>query len=117
MARQIKISNIIFLLFVLALTTFAQKKEEKSVPVFLNGEAQVVEGFKDSQKWIRQILWVETGFDTDGDGRPDRMHVDVTRPYQTDTEGLKLPVIYESSPYLQVHPELINGFSGIRDRK
>ncbi len=44
-------------------------------------------------------LWVETEFDSDGDGKPDRMYVDVTRPYQTDTEGLKLPVIYESSPY------------------
>ena len=27
------------------------------------------------------------------------MHVAVTRPKQTDTEGLKLPVVYESSPY------------------
>jgi hypothetical protein len=32
-------------------------------------------------------LWVETGFDSDGDGKNDRMHVDVTRPKQTDTEG------------------------------
>jgi X-Pro dipeptidyl-peptidase len=30
---------------------------------------------------------------------PDRMHVDVTRPRQTETEGLRLPVIYETSPY------------------
>ena len=45
------------------------------------------------------ILWVETTFDTDGDGKLDRMHVDVTRPKQTETEGLKLPVVYESSPY------------------
>jgi len=27
------------------------------------------------------------------------MHVAVTRPRQTDTEGLKLPVVYETSPY------------------
>jgi predicted acyl esterase len=27
------------------------------------------------------------------------MHVDVTRPGQTDTEGLEVPVVYESSPY------------------
>jgi X-Pro dipeptidyl-peptidase len=27
------------------------------------------------------------------------MHVDVTRPVQTETEGLKLPVIYNTSPY------------------
>ncbi len=29
----------------------------------------------------------------------DRVHVDVTRPSQTDAGGLRVPVIYESSPY------------------
>ena len=29
----------------------------------------------------------------------DRMHVAVTRPQQTETEGLKLPVVYVTSPY------------------
>ena len=50
-------------------------------------------------EWIRQTLWVETEFDSDGDGKRDRMFVDVTRPRQTETEGLKVPVVYESSPY------------------
>jgi X-Pro dipeptidyl-peptidase len=72
---------------------------EKASPIFDNGEAQVVEAFSDPVKWIRHDLWVETTFDSDGDGKLDRMHVDVTRPEQTETEGLKLPVIYESSPY------------------
>ncbi len=71
----------------------------KAIPVFENGEAQVVEAFSDPSKWIQHDLWVETTFDSDGDGKLDRMHVDVTRPEQTETEGLKLPVIYESSPY------------------
>ncbi|MFC1499811.1 Xaa-Pro dipeptidyl-peptidase [Candidatus Zixiibacteriota bacterium] len=69
------------------------------VPVIVNGEAQIIPEFEDPEQWIRLDLWVETEFDTDGDGRPDRMHVDVIRPLQTETEGLKLPVIYESSPY------------------
>lgn len=69
------------------------------VPVIVNGEAQKVPAFEDPEKWIRHDLWVETEFDSDGDGKKDRMHVDVTRPEQTETEGLKLPVIYESSPY------------------
>lgn len=73
--------------------------QEKAVPVFKDGEAQIVEAFNDYTKWIRHDLWVETEFDTDGDGKPDRMHVSVTRPEQTKTEGLKLPVIYVSSPY------------------
>ena len=71
----------------------------KAQPVFKDGEAQVVYAFKDSKKWIRHHLWVETEFDSDGDGRKDRMHVDVTRPEQTESQGLKVAVIYETSPY------------------
>ena len=68
-------------------------------PVFDKGEAQIVPAFKDSSTWKQHDLWVETEFDTDGDGKKDRMHVDVTRPGQTEMEGLKLPVVYASSPY------------------
>ncbi len=71
----------------------------KSGPVFVNGMAQVVPAFQDSTKWVRQHLWVETDFDTDKDGKPDRVFVDVTRPGQTDTEGLKVSIVYGSSPY------------------
>ena len=82
-----------------AAPTNSASAQGKTVPVFTNGMAQIVPGFQDSTAWIHQELWVETGFDTDGDGRPDRMHVDVTRPRQTDTEGLRVSVVYESSPY------------------
>lgn len=68
-------------------------------PIFVNGMAQVVPVFADSTQWIRQDLWVETDFDSDQDGHRDRVHVDVTRPRQTETEGLKVPVVYGSSPY------------------
>ena len=71
----------------------------KTTPVFENGQAQIVDGFKDPASWIKQELWVETEFDSDGDGKKDRMHVDVTRPKQTDSEGLKVPVVFVSSPY------------------
>jgi len=67
-------------------------------PRFADGQAQVVEAFADAKEWVRESLWVEAEFDTDGDGRRDRMHVDVTRPKQT-AEGLKVAVIYETSPY------------------
>lgn len=71
----------------------------QTTPVFVDGEAQVVDAFKDSNSWIRHDLWVATDFDSDKDGATDRMHVSVTRPAQTDTEGLKLPVVYVTSPY------------------
>jgi X-Pro dipeptidyl-peptidase len=70
-----------------------------AVPVFVDGQAQVVAEFRDSTQWIREELWVETEFDSDQDGSPDRVHVSVVRPGQTDTEGLKVAVVYESSPY------------------
>ena len=73
--------------------------QEKTVPVFKNGEAQIVPGFANPRDWIKHDLWVETEFDSDKNGKPDRVHVDVTRPKQTETEGLKVAVIYETSPY------------------
>lgn len=76
-----------------------QSAETTIVPVIVNGEVQKIPAFENADEWIHQDLWVETEFDSDGNGKPDRMHVDVTRPKQTETEGLKLPVIYESSPY------------------
>ena len=72
---------------------------EPDVPVFKKGEAQVVKAFADPDYWIRHDLWVETSFDSDGDNKPDRMHVSVTRPRQTESQGLKLPVVYITSPY------------------
>jgi X-Pro dipeptidyl-peptidase len=71
----------------------------KAAPVFTNGMAQIVPEFQDSAQWIRQNLWVETNFDSDRDGKKDRVHVDVTRPAQTQTEGLRVPVLYSASPY------------------
>jgi len=77
----------------------ATPPQERALPIFADGQAQIVPAFRDAELWVRQRLWVETEFDSDGDGKRDRVHVDVTRPRQTDTEGLKVPVVYESSPY------------------
>ncbi|MBX3118449.1 MAG: Xaa-Pro dipeptidyl-peptidase [Fimbriimonadaceae bacterium] len=74
-------------------------QEARAKPIFENGQAQVVPAFSNASDWIRERLWVETEFDSDKDGKKDRVHVDVTRQKQTETEGLKVPVIYESSPY------------------
>ncbi|MBK8100284.1 MAG: Xaa-Pro dipeptidyl-peptidase [Planctomycetes bacterium] len=91
--------SFLWLPALLLLTPTAAAQDEKAGPVFVDGQAQVVPAFKDRKNWIREELWVETSFDSDGDGKNDRVHVDVTRPGQTDTEGLKVPVIYETSPY------------------
>ncbi len=110
MSLLIKTANLVYLFLqiifmkkhtqtLLVLGFYSVQAQEKATPIFENGEAQIVDAFSNPEDWIRHDLWVETTFDTDGDGKMDRMHVDVTRPKQTDTEGLKLPIVYESSPY------------------
>ncbi|MFI7618686.1 Xaa-Pro dipeptidyl-peptidase [Nonomuraea terrae] len=48
---------------------------------------------------ILQTVFVEVaGTDSDHDGAPDRVAVDILRPKETE-QGLKVPVIMESSPY------------------
>jgi X-Pro dipeptidyl-peptidase len=102
MSRSIaRLSLLILAGAVAGLSAFlsAQAPAAPAKPVFENGQAQIVPAFADQAEWIRHRLWVETEFDSDGDRKKDRVHVDVTRPKQTDTEGLKVPVVYESSPY------------------
>ncbi len=91
--------SVIAALAAAGLSTLLGAQTPPAKPVFENGQAQIVPAFEDPSQWIRHRLWVETEFDSDGDRKRDRMHVDVTRQRQTDTEGLKVPVVYESSPY------------------
>lgn len=99
MTISIKSTSLLVVALVFSVVSCAQQTKEKAIPIFKDGEAQVVEAFNNPETWIRHDLWVETEFDTDGDGQADRMHVAVTRPEQTESEGLKLPIIYETSPY------------------
>jgi len=100
--ESISSSTICAVLFTCVGIAFGQEATDGkalAVPVIKDGETQVVKRFEDPDMWIRHDLWVETEFDSDGDGTQDRVHVDVTRQRQTDTEGLKVPVIYGTSPY------------------
>jgi len=99
MTFSLKSNALLITALAFTILSCAQTTTEKTTPIFKDGEAQIVDAFSDKDKWIRHDLWVETKFDTDGDGEPDRMHVSVTRPEQTESEALKLPVIYVSSPY------------------
>ncbi|WP_406315637.1 Xaa-Pro dipeptidyl-peptidase [Streptosporangium sp. NBC_01639] len=61
-----------------------------------NNETQPVYSRADA---LTQTVFVEVaGVDSDGDGHPDRVAVDIMRPKET-AAGLKVPVIMEASPY------------------
>lgn len=46
---------------------------------------------------IVERVYVDSKVDTDGDGKNDKIAIDVLRPHTED--GVKVPVIYEMSPY------------------
>jgi X-Pro dipeptidyl-peptidase len=72
-------------------------KPAPAEPTFKDGMAQSV--FGSSSTALRAEAWVEVeGVDTDGDGKWDRVHIDISRPLETD-QGYKAPVIMEMSPY------------------
>lgn len=48
---------------------------------------------------IEETLFVQTEVDSDLDGRKDRVRVRLSRPGETETQGIKVPVIFEHSPY------------------
>ncbi|MGH3358935.1 MAG: CocE/NonD family hydrolase, partial [Nocardioidaceae bacterium] len=79
-------------------TARANQSDEFTGPVFENGMSQPVFD-ANPEDWIRQELWVEASFDSDNDGEQDRIHVSLARPAETATEDVKVPVIYEDSPY------------------
>ncbi|MFF8970948.1 Xaa-Pro dipeptidyl-peptidase [Streptomyces sp. NPDC014995] len=48
---------------------------------------------------LREAVWVDTRLDGDGDGRTDRVAVDIVRPREPAERGRKVPVIMDASPY------------------
>ncbi|MEO3974665.1 Xaa-Pro dipeptidyl-peptidase [Streptomyces sp. CAU 1734] len=48
---------------------------------------------------IRESVWVDIRVDGDGDGRSDRVAVDIVRPREPARQGRKIPVIMDASPY------------------
>ena len=54
----------------------------------------------DYDKAINEEIWVEVPLDSDGDGAPDRVHLDVTRPGETETAGLRSGALMIATPYM-----------------
>lgn len=67
--------------------TTAHATPRESRPVFSYDDA------------VREAVWVDTRLDGDGDGRTDRVAVDIVRPREPAAQGRKVPVIMDASPY------------------
>ncbi|SFE51654.1 dipeptidyl-peptidase IV Serine peptidase. MEROPS family S15 [Bacillus sp. OV194] len=71
------------------------KTKDVQNPFIKDGMTQPVYSLEEA---VTEKVFIETKIDSDRDGKRDRVHADVIRPKETE-EGLKVPVIYEMSPY------------------
>lgn len=62
--------------------------------VFFNGKSLPV---FDTSKVIREVVYVESDLDTDGDGQSDLLQATIFRPFES--EKMPVPALYTASPY------------------
>lgn len=63
--------------------------------IFFNGKSLPV---FNTEKVIREVVYVQSDLDTDQDGKSDLLQVTIFRPAET-SKGLKVPALYTASPY------------------
>jgi X-Pro dipeptidyl-peptidase len=68
-------------------------------PPWLRVEDGVSQPQFDLANAIEETLFVETAVDSDRDGKRDRVRLRLSRPGETESQGIEVPVIFEHSPY------------------
>ncbi|WP_327258499.1 Xaa-Pro dipeptidyl-peptidase [Streptomyces sp. NBC_01240] len=96
--RSLVVAAVAALMAVLLLPVGAQgASPRKSGPVASGPlESSPVYSYENA---VRESVWVDTGLDGDGNGRSDRVAVDIVRPGEPAQQGRKIPVIMDASPY------------------
>ncbi|HEV2874243.1 MAG TPA: Xaa-Pro dipeptidyl-peptidase [Thermoleophilaceae bacterium] len=72
---------------------------EPSPPPWLKVEDGVTQPQFAAANAIEEVVFVESEVDSDGDGARDRIRIRISRPGETESQGIKVPVVFEHSPY------------------
>lgn len=75
------------------------KSDRPTPPPWLKIENGVSVPQFDLANAVEETLFVQTEVDSDLDGVRDRVRVRLSRPGETETRGIKVPVVFEHSPY------------------
>ncbi|GGC96002.1 X-Pro dipeptidyl-peptidase [Thalassobacillus devorans] len=87
----------LFIIALFAVTAPVSAEEQGSAHQLQDGVTEPVFSYEDA---IRETVYVESDLDTDRNGEPDRIAVDIIRPSETE-DGLEVPVIMDASPYYE----------------
>ncbi|GAB7042519.1 MULTISPECIES: CocE/NonD family hydrolase [Catenuloplanes] len=81
----------------------AHAVDGRTTIVVRDGATQPVFDYADA---INEDVWVESPTDTDRDGVRDRIHLNITRPGETETAGLRVASLIMPTPYGGTAPEV-----------
>jgi X-Pro dipeptidyl-peptidase len=87
------------LLGVLAIAAGPANAGDPAPPPWLKVEKGRTQPQFDFAQAVEEVVFVETELDSDRDGRRDRVRIQISRPAETETQGFKVPVVFEHSPY------------------
>jgi X-Pro dipeptidyl-peptidase len=83
----------------LLLSAAAAAAQERTPPPWLDLEDGVTQPVFAFENAIEETVFVESEVDSDGDGERDRVRIRISRPGEAHTQGYKVPVVFEHSPY------------------
>jgi X-Pro dipeptidyl-peptidase len=75
------------------------KQKSKTPPPWLQVQDGVTQPQFEFANAVEEVVFVETEVDSDDDGRRDRVRIRISRPGETESQGIKVPVVFEHSPY------------------
>jgi X-Pro dipeptidyl-peptidase len=73
--------------------------QDRTPPPWLNLQDGVTQPVFPFENAIEEVVFVESEVDSDGDGARDRVRIRISRPGETLSQGIKVPVVFEHSPY------------------
>ncbi|WP_079508653.1 Xaa-Pro dipeptidyl-peptidase [Mesobacillus jeotgali] len=99
--RLLKAASMITIVSITLSSFNYSKASAETKPIqeasIVNLKSQPVYSYADA---IRETVFVESKLDSDENGAPDRIAVDIIRPKETE-DGMKVPVIMDASPYYE----------------
>lgn len=87
----------LFVITLFAVTVPVSAEEQGPVHQLQDDMTEPVFSYEDA---IHETVYVQSDLDTDRNGEPDRIAVDIIRPSETE-DGLEVPVIMDASPYYE----------------
>jgi len=85
-------------LVALALPAAPAAAGEPSPPPWLKVEDGVTQPQFVLANAMEEVVFVESEVDSNGDGARDRIRIRISRPGETESQGIKGPVVFEHSP-------------------